>query len=116
MLEPLRSTVAALLSGDLLPPPPPSDQALDTALGLSTGAAAVAGACLLGVGCLCGALLLGVLGNAFSARKVHQSSKSSKSRAEAAMDDSDFGGGFNMEMNEAAIAAAKSSHKKGDTI
>jgi hypothetical protein len=33
------------------------------------------------------------------------------------MDDSDFGGGgFNMEMNEAAIAAAKSSHKKGDVI
>ena len=117
VLEPLRSTVAALLSGDLSPPPPPSDQVLGTALGLSTGAAAVAGACLLGVGCLCGALLLGVLGNAFSSRKVHQSSKSSKTRAEAAMDDSDFGGGgFNMEMNEAAIAAAKSSHKKGDAI
>jgi hypothetical protein len=30
------------------------------------------------------------------------------------MDDSDIGGGFDMEMNEAAVAAAKSSDKKGD--
>ena len=43
-----------------------------------------------------------------------KSNKWSKARAEAAMDDSDIGGGFDMEMNEAAIAAAKSCDKKGD--
>jgi len=54
-------------------------------------------------------------------RKAKHSNKTSRSRAEAAMDESDFGGGgFDMEMNEAAIAAAKSSNEnsgpRGDTI
>jgi hypothetical protein len=38
---------------------------------------------------------------------IHKSNESPKARAEAAMDESDFGGGFNMELNEAAIAAAR---------
>ena len=42
---------------------------------------------------------------------IHKSNESPKARAEAAMDESDFGGGFNMEMNEAAIAAAKASRR-----
>jgi hypothetical protein len=42
---------------------------------------------------------------------AHKSNESPKARAEAAMDESDFGGGFNMEMNEAAIAAAKASRR-----
>ena len=54
-------------------------------------------------------------------RKAKHSNKTSRSRAEAAMDESDFvGGGFDMEMNEAAIAAAKSSNEnsgpRGDKI
>jgi hypothetical protein len=48
------------------------------------------------------------------AAKGNKSNKWSKARAEAAMDDSDIGGGFDMEMNEAAVAAAKSSDKKGE--
>jgi hypothetical protein len=54
------------------------------------------------------------------AAKGNKSNKWSKARAEAAMDDSDIGGGFDMEMNEAAIAAAKSSNEnsgpRGDKI
>lgn len=42
---------------------------------------------------------------------IHKSNESPKARAEAAMDESDFGGGFNMELNEAAIAAAKASRR-----
>ena len=42
---------------------------------------------------------------------IHKSNESPKARAEAAMDESNFGGGFNMEMNEAAIAAAKASRR-----
>ena len=42
---------------------------------------------------------------------IHKSNESPKARAEAAMDESDFGGGFNMELNEAAIAAANASRR-----
>ena len=42
---------------------------------------------------------------AIQTRKTKRSNKTSKARAEAAMDDFG-GGGFNMEMNEAALAAS----------
>jgi hypothetical protein len=81
-------------------------------------------AVLLGVLQLCTAVLaLSLLRALLAARRttatnpkssgawIHKSNESPKARAEAAMDESDFGGGFNMELNEAAIAAAKASRR-----